>query len=116
WLSRGCPGLCAGRARPRLVLHGRGPELVRIEALVRGLEIGDAVDLRGFLGGRELVEVARAASVVVIPSVWEEPGATIAVELYACGVPVIASVTGAQGEIFSEQGLLVPNGDVDALA
>jgi hypothetical protein len=52
----------------------------------------------------------------VIPSVWEEPGATIAVELFACGVPVIATATGAQGEIFKGHGRLVPNGDVAALA
>jgi glycosyltransferase involved in cell wall biosynthesis len=116
WLGRGCPGIGAGRAQPRLVLYGRGPELGRIEALIGELGVAGAVDLRPFLGGQELVEAARAASVVVIPSVWEEPGATIAVELYACGVPVIASATGAQGEIFSGQGLLVPNGDVEALA
>jgi glycosyltransferase involved in cell wall biosynthesis len=62
------------------------------------------------------VRAARAASVVVVPSIWEEPGATIAVELFACGVPVIASATGAQGEIFADHGRLAANGDVPALA
>jgi glycogen synthase len=116
WHSRGLPGLPAGRARPRLVIYGRGPELGPIEDLARELGVADAVDLRPFLGGQELARVARSASVVVIPSVWEEPGATIAVELFACGVPVIASATGAQGEIFAGHGRLVPNGDVPALA
>lgn len=83
-----------------------------MNALVTQLELGDRVDLRPFLGGRDLVRAAREATVVVIPSVWEEPGATIAVELFACGVPVIASATGAQGEIFAEHGLLAENGDV----
>jgi glycogen(starch) synthase len=115
WLERGVPGLRVGRVRPRLVFYGRGPELGHLERLVRELGVGDAVDLRGFLGGRELVSAARAASVVVIPSVWEEPGATIAVELFACGVPVIASATGAQGEIFAGHGILARNGDVPAL-
>jgi glycogen(starch) synthase len=116
WCSRGSPGLRAGRPRPRLVIYGRGPELEHLEGVVRELGVDGLVDLRGFLGGRDLVAAARAASVVVIPSVWEEPGATIAVELFACGVPVIASATGAQGEIFSGHGILVPNGDVPALA
>jgi glycosyltransferase involved in cell wall biosynthesis len=116
WLGRGGPGLRSGRVRPRLVIYGRGPEIAQIEALVRDLDVAASVDIRPFLGGRDLVLAARRASVVVVPSVWEEPGATIAVELFACGVPVIATSTGAQGEIFAGQGLLVPNGDVPALA
>jgi glycogen synthase len=116
WLSRGRPGLHSDRAQPRLVIYGRGPELGAMEALVRELGVAASVDMLPFLGGRDLVLVARRASVVVVPSVWEEPGATIAVELFACGVPVIATETGAQGEIFSGQGLLVPNGDVATLA
>jgi glycosyltransferase involved in cell wall biosynthesis len=116
WLGRGRPGLRSDRAQPRLVIYGRGPELAQIEALARDLEVAASVDIRPFLGGQELVLAARRASVVVVPSVWEEPGATIAVELFACGVPVIATATGAQGEIFAGQGLLVPNGDVARLA
>ena len=116
WLGRGGPGLRPDRARPRLVIYGRGPELTQIEALVRDLDVAASVDIRPFLGGRDLVLAARRASVVVVPSVWEEPGATIAVELFACGVPVIATATGAQGEIFAGQGSLVPNGDVSTLA
>jgi glycogen synthase len=116
WLRRGRPGLPSDRAPPRLVIHGRGPELADLEQLVRQLGLAAAVEIRPFLGGKELVSAARHASVVVIPSVWEEPGATVAVELFACGVPVIATATGAQGEIFAAHGLLVPNGDVSSLA
>ena len=115
WRSRGCPGLSAGRSPPRLVIHGRGPEAAFIERLVGELDLREQVYLRSFLGGRDLVRAARDAAVVVIPSVWEEPGATVAVELFACGVPVIASATGAQGEIFAEHGRLAANGDVEAL-
>lgn len=116
WRSRGCPGLPVDRSPPRLVLHGKGPEEASIERLIGELDLRDKVELRPFLGGRDLVRAARAATVVVIPSVWEEPGATVAVELFACGVPVIASATGAQGEIFAEHGLLAANGDVEAWA
>jgi glycosyltransferase involved in cell wall biosynthesis len=111
-------GAGAGRAAPpRLIIYGRGPELPLLEALVAELGLGSDVDLRPFLGGAELARAARAASAVVIPSRWEEPGATIAVELYACGAAVIASATGAQGEIFAGgHGRLFPNGDVEGLA
>jgi glycosyltransferase involved in cell wall biosynthesis len=53
--------------------------------------------------------------VVVVPSRWEEPGATIAVELFACGAAVIASEAGAPGEIFAEHGRLFRNRDVEDL-
>jgi glycogen synthase len=116
-LWRGRAGAAGGRPpRARLVLHGRGPELGALERLVAELGVGADVDLRPFLGGPDLARAARAASVVVIPSRWEEPGATIAVELYACGAAVIASQTGAQGEIFADHGRLFPNRDVEGLS
>ena len=87
-----------------------------LEGLIGELDLTGQVEIRPFVGGRELALTARAASVVVVPSRWEEPGATIAVELFACGGAVIASATGAQGEIFAEHGRVFPNGDVERLA
>jgi glycosyltransferase involved in cell wall biosynthesis len=108
----------AGSGAPprKLVIYGQGPERPLLEQLVAELGLATEVQIRSFLGGGDLARAARAASVVVIPSRWEEPGATIAVELYACDAAVIASATGAQGEIFAERGRLFPNGDVEALA
>jgi glycogen(starch) synthase len=111
--SGGCPDR---RPLPRLVLYGEGPERERLERLVLELDVRESVDFRLFLGGRELVRVARNASVVIVPSRWEEPGATIAVELFACGAPVIASKAGAQGEIFAGHGRLFANRDISQLA
>lgn len=104
-----------GRRTPRLIIHGRGPELDRLQALVSELGIAADVDLAPFVGGQELARAARRASVVVVPSRWEEPGATIGIELFACGVPVIASERGALGEVFKGHGRLFSNGDVAAL-
>lgn len=110
-------GELRGRRIPRLILFGRGPELQLLEDLVTslGIDKGD-VDLRPFVSGRELAHAASSASVVVVPSRWEEPGATVGVELFACGAAVIASETGALGEIFEGQGRLFKNGDVEGLA
>jgi glycogen synthase len=113
---RGDAGGARRRRVPRLVIYGRGPELGRLEELVRGLGIADDVDLRAFIGGRELARAAREASVVVVPSRWEEPGGTIGIELFACGAAVIASERGAMGEVFKGHGRLFSNGDGDALA
>jgi glycosyltransferase involved in cell wall biosynthesis len=106
-----------GLPTPRLIIHGDGPERAGLVELVRSLGLERAVELAPFVGGGELARLARRASVVVVPSRWEEPGATIAVELFACGAAVIASQTGAQGEIFDHgHGRLFPNGDVEGLA
>jgi glycosyltransferase involved in cell wall biosynthesis len=101
---------------PRLVIFGRGPELASLQELASSLGVADHVQFRSFVGGRELARIAREASVVVVPSRWEEPGATIGVELFACGAAVITTERGALGEIFSDQGRLYPNGNVEALA
>jgi glycosyltransferase involved in cell wall biosynthesis len=105
-----------GRPPPRLIIHGDGPERPGLAELVRSLGLDRDVVLAPFVNGEELARVARRASVVVVPSRWEEPGATIAVELFACGAAVVASQTGAQGEIFDGHGRLFSNGDVEGLA
>jgi glycosyltransferase involved in cell wall biosynthesis len=55
--------------------------------------------------------------VAVVPSLYE-PFGLVALEALACGVPVIASAVGGLKEIVldGESGLLVPPGDVSALA
>lgn len=105
------------RPRPRLIIYGQGPEQSDLERLVQRRDLAQSVEIRPFLKGRDLALAARRATAVIVPSRWEEPGATIAVELFACGAAVIASETGAQGEIFSgQQGRLFPNGQVERLA
>ena len=54
----------------------------------------------------------------VAPSVLPEPLGNVVHEAMSCGKPVVGSVTGGHGEMITdgEDGLLVPNGDVEALA
>ena len=100
---------------PRLVVYGEGPERAALTRLASELGVESRVDFRPFLRGDALVAEARNASVVVVPSRWEEPGATIGVELFACGVPVIVAARGALGEIFADGGRLFSNGDIQSL-
>ena len=117
WRDRDCArAIDSGRPRPRLIIYGQGPEQAALEGLIHNLGLGQVVEIRPFLKGQSLAEAARVATAVVVPSRWEEPGATIAVELFACGAAVIASETGAQGEIFSGHGRLFPNGNIERLA
>ena len=98
-----------------LEIFGEGPERATLERLARQRGIASRVQFRGFLRGAELVQAARTASVVVIPSRWEEPGATIAVEMFMADAAVIASAIGAPGEIFHGHGRLFRNRDVGDL-
>jgi glycosyltransferase involved in cell wall biosynthesis len=56
----------------------------------------------------------------VLPSLtrrnWKEQFGRVLVEAMACGVPVIGSDSGAIPEVIGEAGLIVPEGDIQALA
>ncbi len=68
---------------------------------------------------REAVMAAfRRAAVAVVPSVWDEPCPTVALEAMSCGVPVVASRVGGLPDILGDEeaGLLVPPADPRALA
>ena len=70
------------------------------------------------LSVEELVAEYSTARIALVPSFFEGFGFP-ASEAMACGLPVIATANGALPEVVgsgSEAGLLVPFGDVDALA
>lgn len=65
----------------------------------------------------EIMAAFRAASIAVAPSRWPEPLGLVAVEALLAGTPVVASAVGGLVEIVDDAcGVLVPPGDVDALA
>jgi glycosyltransferase involved in cell wall biosynthesis len=65
-----------------------------------------------------VLEAWRRCSVALVPSVWPEPFGLVVLEAMAAGRPVIAAHTGGLSDIVvhNETGLLVPPGDVPALA
>jgi glycosyltransferase involved in cell wall biosynthesis len=95
-------------------LEPGGPTERRIAAL----GIGDAVRVRSGLTDAELAALLASAEVMAVPSRYE--GFSLpTVEAMACGTPVVASRAGALPEVVGtdgECGVLVPPGDVDALA
>jgi glycosyltransferase involved in cell wall biosynthesis len=60
-------------------------------------------------------DLVAAAAAVAVPSVYEGFG-LVAAEALLAGRPVVASSAGAHPEVIGDAGLLVPPGDVDALA
>lgn len=79
--------------------------------------LGHGARYLGHLGRVELQQLFAGASVAVVTPQWDEPFGLVAAEAMACGTPVAAYDRGALSEILDEEtGVLVPAGDVDALA
>ena len=101
-----------------LQIVGDGPERDALEQLVRELSLRDAVEMHGFVANGEIPSRIGGTWLQVVPSVWEEPFGLVTIEAMMRGTAVIASNTGGPSEVVldGESGLLVPPGDVHALA
>lgn len=121
WREKGIDDLlqAAARIAPqvpalRLVCAGDG-EIDRVRALAAELGLATCVELPGWLDGEPKARALREAAVFVLPSYAE--GLPMGVlEAMAQGVPVVASDVGGVREALGDAGLLVPAGDVAALA
>lgn len=87
------------------------------EARVREMEPGRLLSSVGGIPRAKMPQFWNSVDVAVVPSLSEAFG-LVALEALACGVPVIASAVGGLTEIVThgQCGLLVPPGDVAALA
>jgi L-malate glycosyltransferase len=100
----------------RLDIVGDGPELGRLQELAHSRGVESRVN---FLGLRDDVHtLLQRAHVFAHPCLWEEAFGLTLAEALATGCPVVASRIGATPEIVTDgdTGLLVPPGDVNALA
>jgi glycosyltransferase involved in cell wall biosynthesis len=104
--------------RSVLVVVGDGPEATSLHARARELGIADRVRFVGSVSDDQLVDAYRAADVSVVPSLELEGFGLVVLEALASGVPVIASDTGGLAPALAplDPSLLVPPGDVEALA
>jgi glycosyltransferase involved in cell wall biosynthesis len=103
--------------RVRLLVGGRGehePELRRESAQLR---VDDRVEFLGYVSEERKRELFRSVWANVFPSPKEGWGIT-SLEAAACGTPTVASDSPGLREsvLHDRTGLLVPHGEVDALA
>ena len=82
----------------RLALVGGGPELDQMRAYYAGTPSV----FTGFLDGDELVAAFASADALLFPSTTETFG-LVALEAMACGVPVIASMSGGLVDILEDR-------------
>lgn len=83
--------------------------------LLDQLELRSRVHLTGYVAPADLPVVYNLAQVFVYPSIYEGFGLPV-LEAMACGTPVITSNISSMPEIAGVAGLLLPPGDVPALA
>jgi glycosyltransferase involved in cell wall biosynthesis len=107
----------------RCHIVGDGPQRRELEALARALELGSSAWLRGALAPDEVVAEYRRAAMFVLPCVTAANGdvdgiPNALVEAMASQLPVVSSDLPAIRELVTDgvDGLLVPPGDVEALA
>ena len=103
----------------RLLVIGDGPEQGKLKALAAELGVGERVIFHPSVAHDRLPDYYAASDVGIFPSIGDEAfGITIA-EAMSCGTPVIGSHIGGIPEVIGNEGhcgLLVPPGDVAALA
>ena len=97
------------------LIVGDGPERPKLIALAQRLGIASSVTFMGH--SNEVAKWLSAADIFLMPSYKEGFGLAL-LEAMACGAAPIASRTGGMPEVVTddEHGLLVPVGDVEALA
>ena len=102
----------------KLVMVGHGPAhvLSRVRRLIRSYGLEGNVELLGpIYDERRKFEVLSASKLLVHPS-YEENWAIVIGEALACGVPVVAYDLPALREVWGQGVVMVPKGDVAALA
>jgi glycosyltransferase involved in cell wall biosynthesis len=107
----------ARRERPelRLLIVGNGDERLRLEQLAEPL--GDAVRFAGEVSRQTALDIIRELDAVALCSAYEGLSHVL-LEAMQAGRPIIATSVGGNPELIrhGENGMLVPYGDVHALA
>lgn len=100
----------------RLVVAGDGPERPALQRLAADLDLAGRVEFPGRVP--DVSPVINRATLVLMPSRWEETFGLVALEAALLGRPVIASRVGALPEVVrhGQTGVLVERDDPVALA
>lgn len=111
--ARGLPGVW------RLHVAGTGPALPALQQLSNDLGIAARTHFDGPISSAEMPAYLRNLDVLVMTSRtlpnWKEQFGRVLIEAMACGVPVIGSDSGEIPHVIGDAGLIVPEGDSDAL-
>jgi glycosyltransferase involved in cell wall biosynthesis len=102
--------------RVNLTIVGGGEEQQALERMTNELGLADAVTFKGPLRGEHLVREFNRHAIQIIPSLIAEPFGVVAIEGIACGCVPIGTEAGGLKDAIGPCGMVVPNGDAEALA
>ena len=104
----------------RVMVVGSGPLKVELLKKAQALRLDGRLELHEGVPHPEVPQYLQQMTVLVLPSLttptWKEQFGHVLIEAMASGVPVIGSDSGAIPEVIGDAGLVVPEGDVGALA
>lgn len=104
-----------GLTVPLLVVGGKGWLYEDFFRRLEGLEIHDSVHLPGYVPAADLPVLYSAATLAIMPSVYEGFGLPV-LEAMACGTPVVSSEASSLPELGGEAARYFDPYDVDAMA
>ena len=101
-----------------LDVAGKGYELPELQRLVEKLQLKDIVTFHGWVDEHQVNTLIGSARALIFPSVWHEPGGTVAFEAMAQSRAVIMSKVGGMPEVVLHEktGLLIEPNDISQLA
>lgn len=97
----------------RLLMLGKGEEEANLKTLAQTLNIQDRIDYAGYVDHVE--DYLKTADVFLLSSHYEAQPLCV-LEAMATGLCVIATDVGGVKDIVTDNGILVPPGDVEAMA
>lgn len=98
-----------------LTIIGDGEDRIKLENLVKELNLTNQVVFTGAKFGVELVNLLNKHRYILVPSVWEEPFGIVALEGMACGCLPFVSDGGGLPDAVGSAGLTFHRGDEDDL-
>jgi glycosyltransferase involved in cell wall biosynthesis len=101
--------------RTKFVIVGGGPLMGFLEEALLN-RYGKKVLLTGMVPHEKIQSYYQGADIVIIPSIWQEPLALVALESMAHGIPLITSNVGGLKEALGEAGVLIEPGKPEELA
>ena len=104
----------------RVVVAGDGPQRAELEARLRSPELAGRAFTVGLLPKERLWGFYAQLDALAVPSLtrprWKEQFGGVLADAMAMGVPIVGSDSGAIPEVMGPAGIVVPEGDADALA
>lgn len=123
YLLEAIPDIVREYSNIKLIVCGKGPDMVRCEQKTCELHINSYVTFKGSVSEQEKIDYLRDAKILVIPSIVTEDGDTegvpvVLLEGLAAGKTIIASRVGGIPNVIKDgyNGILIPERDHEQLS